>query len=217
MHEVERDRRRHRRGRRQRRDRQACRQHARHRDHQQHQEHHHRVGDDVEAGRVEQDHGPAQAVEQVEQHEPRSPFARGGERGGLVEEPPAIADDGGMDAEHADRSRPRPAPACIQKPNSHAGRNHQQHDDVGGRHAGLGVLPQQFGVEGRAGAAGSTLTGRAPRAPAAPPTRRVLTGACDRRLRRKLDNLRLFCGITHQTTQILPANRAGFCIVYLWR
>ena len=45
-----------------------------------------RVRDGVEAGRMQQDRGPAQAVEQVEQHEPRPPFARGGERGLLAEE-----------------------------------------------------------------------------------------------------------------------------------
>ncbi len=47
--------------------------------------------------------------------------------------------------------------------------------------------------------------------------RRLLDRRCDRRFGRKLDDFRLFGGFTHQTTQILPANRAGFCIVYLWR
>ena len=151
--EVERDRRGHRRGCRQRRDRQAGRQHARHRDHQQHQEHHQRVGDDLEPRRMDQDRGPAQAVEQVEQHEPRAPFAGGGERGLVAEESVAVADDGGMDAEHADgpgRRRHRLHPEAEQD----AGRNHQQHDDKGCRHPGLGILPEQFGVEGRAGSAG---------------------------------------------------------------
>ena len=151
--EIERDRRGHRRGCRQRRDRQARRQHARHRDHQQHQEHHHRVGGDVEARRVQQDRGPAQAVEQVEQHKPRPPFARGGERGLVAEESLAVADDGGMDAEHAEgpgHRRHHLRPQAEQD----AGRNHQQHDDIGCRHAGLGILPEQFGVEGRARPAG---------------------------------------------------------------
>jgi len=40
---------------------------------------------------------------------------------------------------------------------------------------------------------------------------------CDRRFSRKLDDFGLIGGFTHQTTQILPANDAGFCIVYLWR
>jgi hypothetical protein len=40
---------------------------------------------------------------------------------------------------------------------------------------------------------------------------------CGWRFGRKLDNFRLFSGVTHQTTQILPVNRAGFCIVYLCR
>jgi hypothetical protein len=39
----------------------------------------------------------------------------------------------------------------------------------------------------------------------------------NRRFSRKLDNFRLIGGFTHQTTQILPANSASFCIVYLWR
>ena len=47
--------------------------------------------------------------------------------------------------------------------------------------------------------------------------RRVLTGGAAWRFGRKLDDFWLFCGVTHQTTQILPANGAGFCIVYLWR
>jgi hypothetical protein len=38
-----------------------------------------------------------------------------------------------------------------------------------------------------------------------------------RRFGRKLDNFRLICGFTHQTTQILPADGASVCIVYLWR
>jgi hypothetical protein len=42
-------------------------------------------------------------------------------------------------------------------------------------------------------------------------------GRCGRRLGRKLHNLWLFSGITHQATQILPARGAGFCIVYLCR
>jgi hypothetical protein len=40
---------------------------------------------------------------------------------------------------------------------------------------------------------------------------------CDRWVSRKLHNLGLFGGFTHQTTQIPPADRASFCIVYLWR
>src|SRR6266852_5580866 len=40
---------------------------------------------------------------------------------------------------------------------------------------------------------------------------------CNRRLGRKLEDFGLIGGVTHQTTQILPANGAGFCIVYLWR
>ena len=102
---------------------------------------------------MQQDRGPAQAVEQVEQHEPGLPFARGGERGLLAEEAPAIADDGGMDAEHAD-GPDRGRHGVLPEAEQHAGRNHQQHDDKGGRYPGLGVLPEQFGIEGRAGAAG---------------------------------------------------------------
>jgi len=45
----------------------------------------------------------------------------------------------------------------------------------------------------------------------------VIDRRWDRRFSRKLDNFRLIGGFTHQTTQILPADRAGFCIVYLWR
>ena len=55
----------------------------------------------------------------------------------------ATADDGGMDAEHAAgpcRGRDRLHPEAEQ----HAGRHHQQHDDVGSRDAGLGILPEQF-------------------------------------------------------------------------
>jgi hypothetical protein len=45
-----------------------------------------------------------------------------------------------------------------------------------------------------------------------------MTGrGCDRGFSRKLDNFRLIGGFTHQTTQILPAGGAGFCILYLWR
>ena len=33
---------------------------------------------------------------------------------------------------------------------------------------------------------------------------------------RKLDNFRLFSGFTHQDNTIAPANRADFCIIYLW-
>jgi hypothetical protein len=32
-----------------------------------------------------------------------------------------------------------------------------------------------------------------------------------------MDNFRPIGGFTHQATQILPANGAGFCIAYLWR
>jgi hypothetical protein len=39
----------------------------------------------------------------------------------------------------------------------------------------------------------------------------------DQRFGRKLNDFGFFCGITHQTTQILPAGRASFCIVYLCR
>jgi len=40
---------------------------------------------------------------------------------------------------------------------------------------------------------------------------------CDRRFGRKLNDFWLIGGFTHQTTQILPADSASFCIVYLWR
>jgi hypothetical protein len=40
---------------------------------------------------------------------------------------------------------------------------------------------------------------------------------CDRRFGRKLNDFWLIGGFTHQTTQILPASRASFCTVYLWR
>ena len=43
---------------------------------------------------------------------------------------------------------------CIQNAEQQAGRDHQQHHDIGRRHPGLGVLPEQFAVEGRAGSAG---------------------------------------------------------------
>jgi hypothetical protein len=39
----------------------------------------------------------------------------------------------------------------------------------------------------------------------------------DWRFGRKLHDFWLICGFTHQTTQILPADRASFCIVYIWR
>ena len=102
---------------------------------------------------MDQDRGPAQAVEQIEQHKARAPFAGRGERGRLGQEPAAIADDDGMDAEHAagpGRRRNRLHPEAEQQ----AGRHHQQHDDVGRRHPGLGVLPEQFAVESGAGSAG---------------------------------------------------------------
>ena len=104
-------------------------------------------------GGMDQDRGPAQAVKQIEQDKPRSPLAGQRERGRLGEEPAAIADDGGMDAEHAagpGRGRHRLHPEAEQQ----AGRHHQQHHDIGRRDPRLGILPEQFAVEGRAGSAG---------------------------------------------------------------
>src|SRR5262245_42422327 len=60
-----------------------------------------------------------------------------------------------------------------------------------------------------------TLTGRAPRGPAVPPhAARSVTRRGG--FSRKLDNFRLFSGFTHQDNTIAPANRADFCIIYLW-
>jgi hypothetical protein len=75
-------------------------------------------------------------------------------------------------------------------------------------------LPEQFGIESRAGPAGR----RSPVARLAHPLRRGAPGIDrhgDWRFHRKLHDFRLFCGITHQTTQILPANCASFCTLYL--
>ena len=153
QHEIHRDRRRHRRGGRKCCDGQARREHARYRDHQQHQEHHQRVRDRIEARRVDQDRGPAQAVEQIEQDKSRPPFAGCRERGRLGEEFAAAADDGGMNAEQAagpGRGRDRWHPEAEQQTGCH----HQQHDDVGRRQARLGILPKQLAVESGAGSAG---------------------------------------------------------------
>ena len=153
QHEIHGDRRGHRRGRDQGRDRQAGREHARYRDHQQHQEHHQRIRDHVVSCRLQQDRGPAQAVQQIEQHEPRPPLAGGGQRGRLGQELAAIADDDGLDAEHAagpGRGCDRLHPETEQQ----AGRDHQQHHDIGSRYPGLGILPEQFAIESGARSAG---------------------------------------------------------------
>jgi hypothetical protein len=57
-------------------NRQARGEHAGDRDHQQHQEHHQRIGDDVDAGRMHEDHRPRQAVEQVQKDKAQPPFMR---------------------------------------------------------------------------------------------------------------------------------------------
>ena len=151
--EIDRDRRGYGRSGHQCRDRQVGRQHARHCDHQQHQEHHQRVRRHVGAGGMDQDRRPAQPVEQIQHDKPRAPFARRRLRRRLREESMATPDHHGMDAKHAagpHRRRDRLHP----EPEQQAGGDHQQHDDIGGRQAGLGVLPEQFAVERRTGSAG---------------------------------------------------------------
>ncbi len=133
-------------------DRQIGGQHARYCDHQQHQEHHQRFRDHVEHG-MDQDRHPAQAIEQVEHDEACPPGARRRGRGGLGQEAPAAADHRDVDAEHAGgpgRGRDRLHP----QPEQHAGGDHQQHHDIGGRQPRLRILAQHLGVEGRPGSAG---------------------------------------------------------------
>ncbi len=134
-------------------DRQAGREHARYRDHQQHQEHHQRVRGHIESGRMDQDRGPAQAVEQIEQDKSGSPVAGQGQRGRLGEEPAATGDDGGVNAEHAAGPRGRRG-QLHPEAEQHTGCYHQQHDDIGRRHPRFGILPEQFAVERGTGSAG---------------------------------------------------------------
>ena len=134
-------------------DRKTCREHARYRDHQQHHEHHQGVRAHIRACRVDQDRHPAQAVEQIEQNKSRSPRRGCGKPWRLGEKPGAIADDDGVNAEHAagpGRRRNR----RDQEAEQQAGGRHQQHHDIGCRQARLGILPKQFAIESRTGSAG---------------------------------------------------------------
>ena len=73
---------------------------------------------------MDQDHGPAQAIKQIEQDKSRSPLAGYGERERLGEEPGAIADDDGVNAEHAAGPRRR-RNRLHPEPEQQAGCHHQ--------------------------------------------------------------------------------------------
>ena len=199
--EVQRHRKRHRHGRGEHRDRQARREHAGDRNHQQHHEQHEGARALILADRMDQVVHPGEAVEEIENDEAQAPAPEVARRRGLGEELPALHDDDDVDDQ--DRGGPRAGHdrADPQTRQEADGADQQQHHERG-RQAVLGELPQQFVVEGDAGAGGrgQPVAGVAHALRREPP-------ALGQRLLARHGNFAVFC-YAHATPPVPPNGKA---------